>query len=105
MRELLDLSEGKTLSAAQRQDAVALGRKHRADLNIGWVVVETPRTSRELIELTADALGLEWAATEVRWTIYRSDPTATSSGVEVQKPGATASVTPRSLPVPERHHR
>lgn len=105
MRELLDLSEGKPLSPAQRRAAVALGRKHRGDLNIGWVVVETPRTSPELLALAADALGLEWAAAEGRWTIYRSDPSA-PHGADVPSEAETSgSLTPPVLPVPERPHR
>jgi hypothetical protein len=107
MRELLDLSEGKSLTAAQKRNAIAAGRKYRAALNIGWVVVEDGRTEPELIDLAADALGLEWAATEGRWTIYRSDPTAPVDGADGSRTGgeSAAALTPPALPARERPHR
>jgi hypothetical protein len=74
MSVLLELSEGHSVDPRRLDDAVARARARRKDLNIGWIVVDSSRTSPELLTLCNRVFDLQWIATDGEWAIYRAEP-------------------------------
>jgi hypothetical protein len=70
-RVMMDLSEGRPVSA-ERMEAVIeeTHLQRRGRLQIGYVVVDTTRTSPQLVEFARSALDLRWVATEQGQALY-----------------------------------
>ena len=71
MAALLDLSEGKGLSDVEARAAIASAHEQRTQLNIGWVVVDTRKSSRELVNFTVAAFDLTFVSKDGGWELYR----------------------------------
>ncbi len=86
---LMDLSEGKTLTPERRADAVHRAHEMLAELNIGYVMVNTSRASPGLIEFARDAFDLELVATEGERLLFRTRLATPATEVTARSPGAT----------------
>ncbi len=69
---LIQLSEGRTLTAQRRAAAVKRAHEVLPALNIGYVVVNHSRASDELIQFAKEAFDLQQVATEGERTLFRT---------------------------------
>ena len=72
IRTLLKLSAGEVRSAEKTREVVALAHEKRQDLNIGYVVIDSARASRELVEFARQAFDLEFVAADGAYQLFRS---------------------------------
>ena len=72
MSALLDLSEGKALTAEREREVLALTPARARWLNIGWVVVDGRKVSADLEQFAISAFDLVLVATDGSWRLYRS---------------------------------
>jgi hypothetical protein len=79
MSALFDLSEGRALTTADRQVAVATAHESARTLNVGWVVVDTRSASAALEALAVDAFDLTLVQSDGPWKLYRSALTVPES--------------------------
>jgi hypothetical protein len=85
---LIDLSEGKALTPERRAEVVRRAHEVLDEFNIGYVVVNTSRASRELIQFARDAFDLELAATEGERLLFRTRLATRPTETTVRSPGA-----------------
>jgi len=71
MAALLDLSEGKSLTTQETQLAIAAAQDQILELKIGWVVVDTSRSSPDLVAFASEAFGLRFVSRDQEWELYR----------------------------------
>ena len=71
-RLLLKLSGGGVASAEKTREVAALAHELRHELNIGYVVVDSARASRELYEFARQAFDLEFVAADGNYQLFRS---------------------------------
>ena len=68
---LLALSEGRSLSPAERASAIAHARENAGDLQVGYVVVDARRAPDELVEFAKAALALAYVTSDGPFVLYR----------------------------------
>ena len=83
---LIDLSEGRALRPERRADVIRRAHEILPELNIGYVVVNRARASRELIDFARDAFDLEVVADEGERTLFRTSLAAPPSAVTSRGP-------------------
>ena len=71
-RMLLKLSAGDKESPEKTREVAALAHEMRRELNIGYVVVDAARASRELFEFARQAFDLEFVAADGTYQLFRS---------------------------------
>jgi hypothetical protein len=71
-RVLMDLSEGRLVSRWRRQAAIVQAHALVPTLAIGYVVVNTDGTSRELLEFAREAFDLTLVAADGPYVLYRT---------------------------------
>jgi hypothetical protein len=74
MGELFDLSENRLLDAQRTEAAIMHAHETRAQLNVGWVIVDSLRASPQLVEFCRRAFDLRLVASDERWFLYRAEP-------------------------------
>ncbi len=72
-RALLQLSEGRQLTAEQRQAAIDRAHDVMPELNIGYVVVDTRAASDDLIDFARTAFGLTRVAADGPFVLYKTN--------------------------------
>jgi hypothetical protein len=71
-RALIDLSEGRSLSAEQRASAIERAHQLLRAWNLGYVVVNTDRAGEELIQFAKEAFDLTFVAADGSFQLYRT---------------------------------
>ncbi len=72
MGVLLDLSEGKAVTAERWAEGVAAAHAGADPLNLGWVVVDARSTSPQLEQFATEAFELSYVDRDGPWKLYRS---------------------------------
>lgn len=94
-RTLIELSEGVASQDVPRETLLQRGRARMRDLQIGYVVADTAKTSTALLELVCDAFALELVAQDGDLELYT---TAIGRGEDVPASLATDAL-PAAPPV------
>lgn len=71
-RVLMDLSAGRPVSKGRFDDAIRRAREIRAELNVGYVVIDRSRTSDTLVDFARAAFDLMPVAVDGQYELYRA---------------------------------